>query len=557
MPALGSIAQALAAPRALERRGAPRGDVARADVVMIASAALLNLLGLALPLATLHVYDSVLPNAALESLAALTIGLIAVALLEMAIRILQTRVATPSAAIYARDLKLAALERELAGLNADGRRTPTETLEQLGAVERFTGFFGGQARLALVDLPFSILALGLIAALAGWVALAPIAVIALYLVTLGLSGAALRKRIREREDLDLKSTDFLHDIFSAILTVKSWALEALMLRRYERLLTASTLSNADIVRLNAGVQRLSGLFSSAIIVATLGAGAWSAIAGNLSIGTLAATTLLAGRAAQPALRAAKAWNDLQRAAISADATLKLFASETTAEVAADRPLAQPRSGAPALATRPEGDDVGESGGVVRVDGGDAGQRTAALEAIAGLRSATASTAGFTLDGLEPRLFRAANPGATAMVARSDAAFRGSVLENLTLFGRGANALPALSVSERLGLDDEVRRLPEGYDTPVGDAIRESLSPAGQKKLILARAIAQGPRLLILDEPTAQLGRADVHRLADEIASLARTATIVMATTDASLGALADRAIALDASTTAALEEARA
>jgi ATP-binding cassette subfamily B protein/subfamily B ATP-binding cassette protein MsbA len=91
----------------------------------------------------------------------------------------------------------------------------------------------------------------------------------------------------------------------------------------------------------------------------------------------------------------------------------------------------------------------------------------------------------------------------AMVLQPPLVFPATIRENIA-FGRADAHPDEIVAAARLAcLHDMVARLPEGYDTPVGEQ-GVTLSEGEKQRLTIARAILRDSPILILDEPTSSL-----------------------------------------------------
>ncbi len=116
-----------------------------------------------------------------------------------------------------------------------------------------------------------------------------------------------------------------------------------------------------------------------------------------------------------------------------------------------------------------------------------------------------------LDNIDTRTLSLAQIREDVVIAGNPEIFDGSVLDNITM---GRSNLKAEVIAELLsasGLEEEIARLPDGINTKIGPAGARLTSSQGAR-LMIARAIAGQPRVVVLDESLDGLGAPMIERI---------------------------------------------
>ncbi len=132
----------------------------------------------------------------------------------------------------------------------------------------------------------------------------------------------------------------------------------------------------------------------------------------------------------------------------------------------------------------------------------------------------------------------------AAVTQDTFLFQGTIEENLAMGRAGASTDEVVAAARAAGIHEMILRLPDGYQTVVGDR-GQRLSGGERQRIAIARAILKDPRILILDEATSALDAQTEAAIQAALRPLTRGRTTLIIAHRLSTIRDADRILVLD------------
>jgi ATP-binding cassette, subfamily C, bacterial LapB len=184
-----------------------------------------------------------------------------------------------------------------------------------------------------------------------------------------------------------------------------------------------------------------------------------------------------------------------------------------------------------------------AGKMVAILGPNESGKSSILRAVLGLYQPQAGIV--ALDGadirqLSPRLLRRA----VACVPQRTDVFYGTIAQNLRLGDPLASDEALRAAADAAGLLHEVLKLPEQFNTRIGDTRTQNLPPGFLRQLVIARALVRRAPVLLLDEPEATLGEAGAAAVQRLLESLRGTRTVIFTSHRPSYIRIADFAVVM-------------
>jgi ATP-binding cassette subfamily B protein len=352
-------------------------------------------------------------------------------------------------------------------------------------------------------------------------------------------GRRVRRLSRSSQDRIADTSGLAGESLNAIQTVQAFTLEEVHARRFGLAVEDSFRVAVRRTRVRAVLTAAATALAFGGVTWVLWVGAHSVLRGEMTSGQLSQFLMYAVYVALAAASLSEMWGEIQRAAGAMERLVELSNAEP-AIVAPPDPVPLPSPGRGAIAfehvsfrypSRPESsalDDFDLSiapGETVAFVGPSGAGKSTAFQLL--LRFYDPAQGRVLVDGVDisrvhPRELRKR----IGLVPQETMLFAATARENIGYGRPGASDAEVESAAVAAAADDFIRRLPQGYDTFLGER-GARLSGGQRQRIAIARAILRDPPILLLDEATSALDAESERLVQQALERLMRDRTTIV------------------------------
>ncbi|MBK1850091.1 type I secretion system permease/ATPase [Marinobacter sp. 1-4A] len=523
---------------------------------ILIAAFFINLFALTMPLFVMNVYDRVVPNHATDTLWVLALGALIIICADLALRLLRSWFVELAASRADITLSARIMERILGTRLEHAPQSVGSFAANVQSFESVRSFIGSMTVTALIDLPFFLLFVVIIALISP-VMIIPVLIGATIIILYALSVQATMHQLSETmSQASAQRNSGLVESLVAAPTLKSFNASSRMQSEWEQ--TTRFLSGCS------GKQRMLGMSVGAgaswiqqvVSVVMIITGVYLVINGDMSQGGLIAAYMLSSRAMAPVSQTASLLTQYHQAATAITSVEQIMDAEQDREPGKqlisrgklrgeielrDVSFQYPGEERDALSGVSLHIRAGERVGIL----GRVGSGKSTLEKlILGLYRPTSGSLlvdGVNIGQIDPSELRR-NIG---YIPQDVQLLSGTVYDNVTLGIEHPNNERLLQAINISGLKGMVGDHADGLSMPVGEG-GNRLSGGQRQTIAVARAVMADSSILLLDEPTSAMDSMLENHVSKGLGQFSQGKTLLLITHRTSLLDLVDRLIVMDA-----------
>jgi len=353
----------------------------------------------------------------------------------------------------------------------------------------------------------------------------------LVLVSIIVLGRQVRGLSRAAQDRIAETSALASEVLNAMPTVQAYTHEPVDRARFDAATEIAFDSGIRRTRVRAVMTALVIMLIGGCIVGVLWIGATDVLAKRLTTGQLSQFLIYAIMLASSVGALSELWGEVQRAAGATERLMEILATTPTISVPVlPRQLPQPVQGRLdfqgvrfSYPSRPEHAALAQfdlsvaPGEAVALVGPSGAGKSTVFQLL--LRFFDPGSGAILLDGIDiATLDPAALRAQISVVAQEAVIFAGTIADNIRYGRPDADDAAVHAAATAAAADEFVRRLPQGYETLVGER-GVTLSGGQRQRLAIARAMLRDAPVLLLDEATSALDAENERLVQQGLANL--------------------------------------
>ncbi len=522
---------------------------------VVLAAVMTNFLSLSTSIFIMIVYDKVIPNQAIESLVALTVG-VAIALgFDFVIKTL--RATFIDKAGKRADVEIGRLIfDQLLNMQMRLRKGSSGAFaSMLREFESLRDFFTSATLVAIVDMPFIVLFVAVIYLICGPVALVPALIVPLVIIVGVVIQPFMARLAGENHSEGLTKQGVLVETVNGLETIKVTGAGPMMRERWKQSIDHQSEIGFRMRAFSQFALNFTVFAQQASQVLIIVYGVFLISEARMSMGALVAAVILSGRCLAPLGQVAQT---LARAnqALTAYKSLSALMKEPPERNSERSYLSRPKlDGAIDLVDvnfqYPDQKGTALHGVSFSVK---AGEKVAILGRVGSGKSTVGKlllslyepdSGSILVDQTDIRQIDPVDLRANIGTVLQDVwLFSGTVRSNIALGAFRPTDDEILQAAEIAGVHDFIKETPNGYDLMIRER-GEGLSGGQRQAISIARALLGNPSVLIMDEPTSMMDMQSEQILLSRLADTIKDKTLILMTHRPALLSLVDRVIIMD------------
>ncbi len=516
---------------------------------------MINLFVLATPLFTMNVYDRVVPNNAVETLWVLAIGVSIVYIFDTSLRFIRNYLL--DVAGKKSDIIMSSIIFEQV-MNLKMEQWPKSVgafANRLSQFESIRNFFTASTLVILVDVPFSLLFLLVIAYIGGPLVSIPLITMSLVLLHTFVIVRPLRRSVENVFAASAQKHSMLVESLHAIKTIKALGASQHAQWAWEESTGEIAANSLRTRELSGSIGVVTNLLVQMNMIGIVILGFYEITDLRLSLGGLIAVVILASRAIAPMSQVASLITNYQQTRTAFSSLDELMGKDV------ERPEGNSFVRRPTLEgaiefhnvqfSYPESDtstlrdfslkiSPGEHVGIIgRVGSG----KTTVINLLMGLYSPGGGA--LTIDGIDINQIDPVDiRGSIAYLSQDIELIRGTIRDNIVMKDPQAKDELILKAAQVAGVDMFVNKMPKGFDSPVGEQ-GKGLSGGQRQSIALARTALLNEPVIILDEPTNSMDNTTEHAIRKRLHTYTRDKTLILVTHKAPMLELVERLVVVE------------